>query len=472
MNGFQVEKQSPSKRNHPLSDRIFANCKSNGPFLAHFATVLAAGRTELLKAPQPFIERSKATKRLGAKDFLRSSPHSRECSDTLSFLIRQAHPRTWHMPCLYIEPHSQIYPLNRFTNRMGGRVTTGEIQAVTLQDGCDRLSSTHGQINSGSCYQGVIGKSRAMVNVFKLIQRVADSDSTVLINGETGTGKGLVAKAIHQSSYRKERPFVSINCGAIPENLLESELFGHVKGAFTGATNAKMGKFELANGGTIFLDEIGDMSPDLQVKVLKVLEEREFEPVGGCKTVKVDVRIVAATHRDLEEEVQKGNFREDLFYRLYVIPIHLPALRERQIDIPLLVAYFLNKLNEEKGTQIDGMSETAMRIFMGYNWPGNVRELANLMERLTVLKGEGEITADDLPEKLRGNEASIPIMTAPDLTIDGICLTTAVNEFEKNLIYQSLERTDWVKNKAAKLLQVKRTTLVEKIKRYELHKCA
>ena len=351
-------------------------------------------------------------------------------------------------------------------------MTTGEIQAVTLQDGCDRQSSTHEQINSGSCYQGVIGKSRAMVNVFKLIQRVADSDSTVLINGETGTGKGLVAKAIHQSSYRRERPFVSINCGAIPENLLESELFGHVKGAFTGATNAKMGKFELANGGTIFLDEIGDMSPDLQVKVLKVLEEREFEPVGGCKTVKVDVRIVAATHRDLEEEVQKGNFREDLFYRLYVIPIQLPALRERQIDIPLLVAYFLNKLNEEKGTRIDGMSETAMRIFMGHHWPGNVRELANLMERLTVLKGEGEITADELPEKLRGNEAAIPVMAAPDLSCDGICLTTAVNEFEKNLIYQSLERTDWVKNKAAKLLQVKRTTLVEKIKRYELHKCA
>jgi sigma-54 specific flagellar transcriptional regulator A len=355
---------------------------------------------------------------------------------------------------------------------MGGRVTTGEIPAVTLQDSCVRQSSTPGQTNSGSCFQGVIGKSRAMVNVFKLIERVADSDSTVLINGETGTGKGLVAKAIHQNSYRRERPFVSINCGAIPENLLESELFGHVKGAFTGATNAKMGKFELANGGTIFLDEIGDMSPDLQVKVLKVLEEREFEPVGGCKTIKVDVRIVAATHRDLEEQVQKGNFREDLFYRLYVIPIQLPALRERQIDIPLLVDYFLSKLNEEKGIRVDGISETAMRIFMGHSWPGNVRELANLMERLAVLKGEGEITADDLPDKLRGNDASMPAMPSPDLSTDGICLTTAVNEFEKNLIYQSLERTDWVKNKAAKLLQVKRTTLVEKIKRYELHKCA
>jgi transcriptional regulator with GAF, ATPase, and Fis domain len=350
-------------------------------------------------------------------------------------------------------------------------VTIGEIQEITMQEGCANQSSNKTQINK-TYFQGVIGKSRAMAGVFKLIGRVADSDSTVLINGETGTGKGLVAKAIHQSSYRRERPFVSINCGAIPENLLESELFGHVKGAFTGATNAKTGKFELANGGTIFLDEIGDMSPDLQVKVLKVLEEREFEPVGGCKTIKVDVRIIAATHRDLEEEVQKGNFREDLFYRLYVIPIQLPALRNRQIDIPLLIDHFLNKLNAEKGTEIDGICDAAMNIFMTHSWPGNVRELANLIERLAVLKGEGEITVDDLPPKLRSNASSIPAVAAPEINTDGICLTTAVNEFEKNLIYQSLERTDWVKNKAAKLLHVKRTTLVEKIKRYELHKCA
>jgi len=350
-------------------------------------------------------------------------------------------------------------------------VAIGEIQDTTLREDYANPSLNQMEVHK-TCFQGVIGKSRAMTSVFKLIERVADSDSTVLINGETGTGKGLVAKAIHQSSYRRERPFVSINCGAIPENLLESELFGHVKGAFTGATNAKTGKFELANGGTIFLDEIGDMSPDLQVKVLKVLEEREFEPVGGCKTIKVDVRIIAATHRDLEEEVQKGNFREDLFYRLYVIPIQLPSLRNRQIDIPLLVDHFLSKLNEGKGTEIDGISDAVMKIFMAHSWPGNVRELANLMERLAVLKGEGEIGVDDLPPKLRGNESAMPTMAAPEITTDGICLTTAVNEFEKNLIYQSLERTDWVKNKAAKLLHVKRTTLVEKIKRYELHKCA
>jgi len=317
-----------------------------------------------------------------------------------------------------------------------------------------------------------------MQNVFKLIERVADSDSTILVNGETGTGKGLVAKAIHASSYRKEKPFVAINCGAIPENLLESELFGHVKGAFTGATSAKIGKFEVANGGTIFLDEIGDMSPDLQVKVLKVLEEREFEPVGGCKTVKVDVRIIAATHRDLEEAVQKGNFREDLFYRLYVIPIQLPSLKDRPVDIPLLTNYFMNKLNREKRSLVEGITPRAIEALMRHTWPGNVRELANMLERLVVLKGEGTLDIDDLPAKLKPSgdvETNLPIdMALPDLDLcrEGICLNTAVSEFEKNLIYQSLEQTDWVKNKAAKLLQVKRTTLVEKIKRYDLQKCA
>jgi transcriptional regulator with GAF, ATPase, and Fis domain len=319
---------------------------------------------------------------------------------------------------------------------------------------------------------GVIGKSRTMRELYQMVERVADSDSTVLINGETGTGKGLIAKAIHRCSYRKERPFVAINCGAIPENLLESELFGHVKGAFTGATSAKTGKFEVANGGTVFLDEIGDMSPDLQVKVLKVLEEREFEPVGGCKSIKVDVRIIAATHRDLEEEVQKGNFREDLFYRLYVIPVTLPPLRERPSDIPLLTRFFINRLNQEKSTRVNSIAHQALEALVRHSWPGNVRELANLLERMVVLKGQGQILLGDLPAKLKADIKTPPTpVNAPELAADGICLTTAVSEFEKNLIYQSLERSDWIKNKAAKLLHVKRTTLVEKIKRYDLHKC-
>jgi transcriptional regulator with PAS, ATPase and Fis domain len=361
---------------------------------------------------------------------------------------------------------NKLYSIRRM------RVTTSFGVTTNDKDNSD-ATSCDGAKTCKESKQVVIGNCRSMRKVFKLIERVADSDSTVLINGETGTGKGLVARSIHERSYRKNKPFVAINCGAIPENLLESELFGHVKGAFTGATSAKQGKFEVASGGTIFLDEIGDMSPDLQVKVLKVLEEREFEPVGGCKSIKVDVRIIAATHRDLEEEVQKGTFREDLFYRLFVIPVQLPSLRERQSDIPLLIQHFLDKLNSEKGTDVHGLSDNVMQILMHHHWPGNVRELANLMERLIVLTGEGMIEAVDLPVKLRAAE-NMPLENnaVPELTAEGICLNTAVSEFEKNLIYQSLEQTDWVKNKAAKLLQVKRTTLVEKIKRYELSKCA
>lgn len=325
--------------------------------------------------------------------------------------------------------------------------------------------------NPIDAFEGIVGESARMQKVFRLVERVADSDSTILINGETGTGKGLIAHAIHKQSYRKDQPFVSINCGAIAENLLESELFGHLKGAFTGATANKVGKFEAANGGTIFLDEIGDMSQDLQVKILKVLEERCFEPVGSCKTVTVNVRIVAATHRDLEEEVQKGNFREDLFYRLFVIPIALPSLRERRSDIPHFVTHFLDCLNKTKKTQVTTISDEALNAMMQHAWPGNVRELANLMERMVVIKGEGEIEVNDLPAKMK-NQTSTDSFCAPDITADGLCLSTAVSEFEKQLIYQSLEKTKWVKNRAAQLLQVKRTTLVEKIKRYELQRCA
>jgi transcriptional regulator with PAS, ATPase and Fis domain len=327
------------------------------------------------------------------------------------------------------------------------------------------------RLGEPDAFTGIVGQSRKMRAVFELARRVADSDSTILINGETGTGKGLIAQAIHQHSYRRNQPFVSINCGAIPENLLESELFGHVKGAFTGATANKVGKFEAADGGTIFLDEIGDMSQDLQVKILKVLEERCFEPVGTCRTVKVNVRIIAATHRELEEEVQKGHFREDLFYRLFVIPITLPALRDRRSDIPHFVRQFMRQLNRSKKTRVDSISDAALDVLMGHAWPGNVRELANLMERMLVIKGSGQIGLDDLPAKMN-HGAPANRLSAPEITADGLCLNTAVSEFEKRLIYQSLEKAKWVKNKAAQLLQVKRTTLVEKIKRYELQKCA
>ncbi len=317
-------------------------------------------------------------------------------------------------------------------------------------------------------FDDMIGRSPCMVEIFDLIERVADCDSTILINGETGTGKGLVARAIHRKSRRHNQPFISINCGAIPENLLESELFGHVKGAFTGATSSKSGKFELADGGTVFLDEIGDMSPDLQVKVLKVLEEGEFEPVGGAKTIKVDVRIIAATHRDLSEEVQKGNFREDLFYRLYVIPMVLPPLRERPEDIRPLVHYFLEQANCKNHRQVKGISEDALEVLATQRWPGNVRELKNIIERLIVLKAAGMITRRDLPMHPQGGTRVAEAPAAIEISEEGICLNSAVTEFEKALILQSLEKTKWVKNKAAKLLHLNRTTLVEKIKRHQL----
>ena len=318
-------------------------------------------------------------------------------------------------------------------------------------------------------FNDIIGQSEVMQEIFSIIERIADSDTTIMINGETGTGKGLIAKAIHKNSYRKERPFIQINCGAITEGLLESELFGHVRGAFTGAMSDKPGKFELAKGGTIFLDEIGDMSPDLQVKVLRVLEEQEFERVGGCNTIRADVRVITATHRDLEEEVQKGNFREDLFYRLYVIPIVLPPLKERQSDIPLLISYYLKKISALKNRQTVGISDKTMQVLLNHTWPGNVRELKNLLERLVVLNESGEIQPADLPAKLRSGGQTQPRPHFENLTA-GINFNTAVTEYEKALILKALEKTNWVKNKAAELLQIKRTTLVEKIKRYKIVK--
>jgi len=341
----------------------------------------------------------------------------------------------------------------------------------TKPDAMDHCKIQSEELKEEYDFHDIIGQSRKMREVFDLVQKVADCDSTILLNGETGTGKGMVARAIHQKSKRRNKPFISINCGAIPENLLESELFGHVRGAFTGATSSKQGKFELADSGTILLDEIGDMSSDLQVKVLKVLEEGEFEQVGGAKTIKVDVRIIAATHRDLSEEVQKGNFREDLYYRLYVIPVMLPSLRDRRSDIPFLISHFLEQFNQKNNRSVQKISEEVMDMMMSHSWPGNVRELKNMMERLVVLKGSGEISARDLPPEIKSTHKFEP-STAIEISDEGICLNSAVTEFEKALILQSLEKTKWVKNKAAKLLHLNRTTLVEKIKRHQLQPCS
>ncbi|MBW1781967.1 MAG: sigma-54-dependent Fis family transcriptional regulator [Deltaproteobacteria bacterium] len=347
---------------------------------------------------------------------------------------------------------------------LNAALKTDDSGCMPLAEGaCEHLSSQTEPYKYGD----IIGSSRGMKEIYSLIERVADSESTVVITGESGTGKGMVARAIHNRSNRREKPFITINCGAIPENLLESELFGHVRGAFTGASSNKPGKFELAKGGTIFLDEIGDMSTNLQVKILRVLEEREFEQVGGSKTLHADVRIIAATHANLEEQVEKGEFREDLFYRLYVVPIEVPALRERRSDIPQLVSHFLDEFNRKSSRDVEGVSQSALKAMEVYTWPGNVRELKNVMERLVVLKREGCIEPQDLPGKLKKGDFN-PEISNIRISEEGINLNSAVTEFEKALILESLNRTKWIKNQAAKLLQLNRTTLVEKIKRHKL----
>ena len=323
------------------------------------------------------------------------------------------------------------------------------------------------QLKTKYKFKNLIGDSEVMQQSFQFIEKIAATNSTVMICGESGTGKELVARAIHYNSDRRNEPMVPVNCGAIPEDLLESELFGYEKGAFTGALKTRIGRFELANGGTVFLDEIGDMSPALQVKILRVLQEHEFERLGGVKSIKVDIRVIAATHRDLEKAVKQGTFREDLYYRLNVIPFILPPLRERGSDIPLLTNHFIGKFNIEKKQNINGISPEALKCLTRYHWPGNVRELENLIERLVILKGEGVIEQEDLPEKLLGAEWSnaVPSMDIPD---SGISFNTAVSEFERELILRALKKTNWIKNRAAKLLQLKRTTLVEKIKKIQL----
>ncbi|MEZ4873853.1 MAG: sigma-54 dependent transcriptional regulator [Bdellovibrionales bacterium] len=295
---------------------------------------------------------------------------------------------------------------------------------------------------------------------------MADSDSTILITGESGTGKELIAKAIHYNSSRSNGPFVPINCGAIPSELLESELFGHIKGAFTGAISNRIGRFEMADGGTLFLDEIGDMSPTLQVKLLRVLQEREFEPVGSTKTLKANVRVIAATNANLEKSVEEGQFREDLYYRLNVIPLQIPALRERRADIPLLFHYFMDNHNKKRERSIQGVTNEALEALYNYNWPGNIRELENLVERVAILKGEGMIDLLDLPQKYRGSSPAVA--TDPkDLEIpeNGMDFNGAIENYENALILKALEKTGWNRNQAAILLRLNRTTLVEKIKK-------
>lgn len=342
-------------------------------------------------------------------------------------------------------------------------VTDRALSHRKLQQENQQLRS---ELNKKYKFDQIIGTSEQIQSVLRLIERVADSDSTILVSGESGTGKELIARAIHYNSSRASGPFIPINCGAIPSELLESELFGHVKGAFTGAISNRVGRFELADGGTIFLDEIGDLEPSLQVKILRALQERSFEPVGATKTVQVNVRVIAATNVDLEAAVAGGKFREDLFYRLNVIPIAVPALRERKTDIPLLFKHFMDLFARSKGRALSGISNDAMDCLMNYAWPGNIRELENLVERMTILKGQGQIEVADLPAKYRANAtATVPDVGSFAIPDNGLDFNGAVDAYENALIMRALEKTGWNRNQAALLLRLNRTTLVEKIKK-------
>jgi len=320
---------------------------------------------------------------------------------------------------------------------------------------------------TGKGCAAIVGTSKRMMQVFSLIKKVSDADTTVLVRGESGTGKELIAQALHYEGTRRGGPFVPVNCGAIPGELLESELFGHEKGAFTHAIRTRIGRFELADGGTVFLDEISEMSPMLQVKLLRVLQEKQFERIGGTKTIRSDFRIVAATNRDLEQEVKDGRFREDLYYRLNVIPIDAPPLRERTQDIPLLVNHFVARFNHTRRKKIKRVDESVMARLVRYSWPGNVRELENMVERMVILSAGEFITSEDLPERLM-DTVGPEVLEVEEIPARGFSLNTIVSDFERRLILQALEQTSWVKNRAAKLLNVNRTTLIEKMKRLKL----
>jgi sigma-54 specific flagellar transcriptional regulator A len=408
----------------------------------------------------------------------------------LSGLLAEIHRHDEHLP---------IYLLTRRGREPTVAIDTGSciLGRIELPANYAQLTSAlhqaevyrESQRSSGSSqrpvdlFRSLVGSSRAIQHVRKLIQQVADSDANVLILGESGTGKEVVARNLHYYSSRRDQPFVPVNCGAIPTDLLESELFGHQKGAFTGAINDRQGRFEMAEGGTLFLDEIGDMSLQMQVKILRVLQERTFERVGSNQTLTSDVRIIAATHRNLEEAIDKGEFREDLFYRLNVFPIEMPSLADRVEDIPLLVNELVRRIEYENRGSVR-LSPGAIYALCQYSWPGNVRELANLVERLAILHPFGVVDAADLPEKFRvdDNEPSEQLMDAlvgsqltaddldPRLPRNGMNLKEHLSHLEVNYIRQALADSGGIVAHAAKRLGMRRTTLVEKLRKYGMQR--
>ncbi len=348
-------------------------------------------------------------------------------------------------------PDELTVKLERLAERLRQRRELENLQAENLYLRQEEAS----QFNFGE----IIGQSAPMQEVFRLLQKVAPTDSSVIIYGESGTGKELVARAIHKNSSRAHGPFIRVNCGALTETLLESELFGHEKGAFTGALKRKLGRFELAQRGTIFLDEVGDISPALQIKLLRVLQEKEFERVGGEETVRVDVRVIAATHRNLKEEVAAGRFREDLYYRLHIVPINLPPLRQRLDDLPVLAGHFLQRLGHELAKPNLQIDPAVLEMMKNYHWPGNVRELENVLERAAVLCEDERLTAADLPPLVKDRAA---VFQLPGENLD---LNQTLEEVERALIERAMSRAHGVKAEAARLLGIKATTLLYKLEK-------
>ena len=337
-------------------------------------------------------------------------------------------------------------------------------RALEIKELAHEVEALRQEIQNRFSINNIIGKSGKMQEIYKTIGKVADTNATVLIQGESGTGKELVAKAIHYNSRRKKHPLVKVNCAALPESLLESEIFGYEKGAFTGATDMKMGKFEFAHGGTLFLDEISEMSPALQVKLLRVIQEKEFERIGGLKTIKVDVRIIAASNRNLQELIKTSDFRKDIYYRLNVVPLYIPSLNERKEDIPLLAEYFINKYNQEMKTDVKHVSPETMSMIMAYHWPGNVRELENVIERAMVM-GSGSLL---LPENLPMGLQSYAVKADECINYSDKPLREILQTVEKRVIKIALDRNDWNKSQTARQLQMSRQALTYKIEVYDL----
>jgi transcriptional regulator with PAS, ATPase and Fis domain len=374
----------------------------------------------------------------------------------VTFLFSLFLLRFFFKPLLKFLQKTQKMPILAHTMKQESKITRDLNQ---INEIFDNVANILGKVEARELFPDIVGSSPIMRNIFAQILKVAPTDATVLISGESGTGKELIAKSIHEHSRRKGGPFIKVNCVAVPEGLMESEFFGHEKGSFTGAVEQRKGKFELADGGTIFLDEIGDMPPATQAKLLRVLQEKEFERVGGTKTIKVDVRLLAATNKNLPEMIRKGSFREDLYFRLNVFPIHLPPLRERKEDIALLADYFLSSL---PGTVHSSLSASVLQALIGYHWPGNVRELKNIIEQASILSENGVIETNHLPSQFRNNEAA-PMNIGSDISLD-----EKLNRFEKELIIDALRKTGGVQVKAADLLGINQRSLWHRIKKLQI----